>query len=291
VRLVDALAAMFEDAAVSAFETADGWSVEIYFATLPDTEHLRHLVADIAGAPAAQRLTFATVSEQDWVAASLAGLKPVSAGRFLVHGSHDRDTANARHGISIEIEAALAFGTGHHGSTRGCLLALDALLKSRRPRHILDVGTGTAVLAIAAAKALHRPVLASDIDRQAVETARENARRNAVAAQTEIIHASAVSLRRIRERAPFELVFANILLAPLKGLAGPIARVAAPDACVILSGLLPLQANAALAVYRSQGFALRRRLAVDGWTTLMLAGPRRMPRIRPKPVAASRRRS
>ena len=138
---------------------------------------MRALVALAAGAEAANALVFETVTAKDWVKAGLDGLPPVDAGRFVVHGAHDR-TAVAANRIGIEIEAALAFGTGHHGTTRGCLLALDGIVKARRPRNILDIGTGTGVLAIAAARALRRPVLASDIDPEAVGIARANARRN-----------------------------------------------------------------------------------------------------------------
>src|SRR5262249_32368698 len=163
-----------------------------------------------------------------------------------------------------------AFGTGHHGTTRGCLLALDALTK-RGPRHlrVLDIGTGTGVLAIAAAKALRRPVLASDIDRRAVETARANARANQAGALVRVVHASGLADHRLR--GPFDLVFANILLSPLKRLAAPIARVLAPDAHVVLSGLLVSQRSAALAAYRAQGLALVAQVPLDEWITLVLA--------------------
>ena len=215
------------------------------------------------------RLSFETVAARDWVAASLAELKPVTAGRFVVHGAHDR-AAIPSHCVGIEIEAALAFGTGHHGTTRGCLLALDQILRAHRPRRILDVGTGTGVLAIAAAKALHHRVLVSDIDARAVAVATENARINRVAPLIAVLHAPGLAARRVREHAPYDLVFANILLAPLRLLASPMARLMAPQARVILSGLLATQANAALAAYRSNDFALERRIVLDGWATLVL---------------------
>src|SRR5207253_1862311 len=151
---------------------------------------------------------------------------------FVVHGAHDRARVPVN-AIGIEIEAALAFGTGHHGSTRGCLLALDRIAKARRPRKILDIGTGSGVLAIAAAKALRRPVLATDIDAIAVRAARDNARRNRAAIA--VVHAAGVDARSLRARASFELVLANILLAPLQRLAAPMARLLAPSACVVLS--------------------------------------------------------
>jgi len=186
-----------------------------------------------------------------------------------VPGCHDRHRV-AHNRLGIEIEAALAFGTGHHGTTRGCLLALDRLLKTRRPRRVLDLGTGTGVLAIAAAKALHARVLASDIDPLAVSTARANARANAVSHRVEVLRAAGVKARRFAVLAPFDLVFANILLGSLQRLARPLSRLLASNARVILSGLLPNQANAALAAYAAQGLRLERRIALDGWVTLVL---------------------
>ena len=202
-------------------------------------------------------------------AVALAWLKPVAGGRFVVHGAHDR-AAIPSHCVGIEIEAALAFGTGHHGTTRGCLLALDQILRAHRPRRILDVGTGTGVLAIAAAKALRHHVLASDIDARAVAVATENARINHVAPLIAVLNTPGLAARRVREHAPYDLVFANILLAPLRLLASPMARLIAPQARVILSGLLATQANAGLAAYRSNDFALERRIVLDGWATLVL---------------------
>jgi ribosomal protein L11 methyltransferase len=233
-----------------------------------DREAVRDLVTDAAG-KAAGALTFETIADRDWITASLAGLAPVMAGRFVVHGRHDRRRIAANR-IAVEIEAALAFGTGHHGTTRGCLLALDRILKARRPRRILDVGTGSGVLAIAAAKTRRTRVVASDIDHNAVLVARGNARANGVAPFVEIVHARGLDDRRILAGAPYDLVLANILLEPLRRLAAPLARLTAPHARVVLSGLLPTHASATLAAYRAQGLALERRILLDGWTTLVL---------------------
>jgi ribosomal protein L11 methyltransferase len=175
-----------------------------------------------------------------------------------------------RNAIGIEIEAALAFGTGHHGTTRGCLLALDALLRRRRPRRVLDVGTGTGVLAIAAARALRRAVLASDVDPVAVQVARANARHNGVGALVTFIIAQGVADHRIARAAPYDLILANILLRPLQRLAAPITRLLAPHGRMILSGLLPGQANAIVSAYAAQGLALERRILLDGWVTLAM---------------------
>ena len=256
--------------ACSVFETARGrWTMAVHSRDAADIASIRALVETVAGAEVAGQLAFETIAETDWVAASLAGLAPVPAGRFLVHGAHDRDRVPANR-IGIEIEAALAFGTGHHGTTRGCLLALDGLLKCRRPRRVADIGTGTAVLAIAAARALRQSVLASDIDARAVTTACANARLNRAGTFVEIVRAAGLAHPRIRQRAPFDLVLANILLGPLQRLARPIIGVLAPCGRIVLSGLLASHANAALAAYRLQGLALERRILLDGWVTLVL---------------------
>src|SRR4051794_10431872 len=161
-RVVDVLTESFFEgqAAVAAFARSDGgWSVTVHFADPPDQDSIRELVGLAAGDAALPSLFFDTVEAKDWVKESLAGLVPVMAGRFMVHGQHDRAKVPPNK-IRIEIEAALAFGTGHHGTTRGCLLLLDDVLRSRMPRRVLDLGSGSGVLAIAAAKALRRTVLA-----------------------------------------------------------------------------------------------------------------------------------
>ena len=258
-----------EEAACAAFENERGqWEVAVHVQGVPDEARLRDLVALAAGNDAAQALRFEQVSDTDWVRQSLEGLKPVRAGRFPVHGSHDRDRVHAND-IGIEIEAALAFGTGHHGTTRGCLLALDDLARRRRFARVLDIGTGSGVLAIAAAKRLRTRVIASDIDRVAVNAARNNARLNC-APHIAFIHAPGASARAITVAGPFDLIFANILLGPLTRLAVPIRKLAAANARVVLSGLLPSHANAALAHYAAQGFRLERRIPLDGWMTLVL---------------------
>jgi ribosomal protein L11 methyltransferase len=195
----------------------------------------------------------------------------VRAVFFFVHGPHDRGRIPPN-AIGIEIEAALAFGTGHHGTTRGCLLALDELAKRIQPANILDIGTGSGVLAIAAARALQARVTASDVDRVAVAAARNNARLNR-APGIRFVHAAGASVRALMQSAPYDLIFANILLGPLLRLAQPIRKLSAPGGHVVLSGLLPSHANAALAAYRAQGYVLRRRIPLDGWMTLLLQRP------------------
>jgi ribosomal protein L11 methyltransferase len=268
--LANFLAEHLDFASVSAFEMPDGgWDVEVHSAEKFDEAALRRLIAEVAGDATAGALTFGTVEARDWVAASLEGLAPVEAGRFLIHGSHDRARAARAH-TPIEIEAALAFGTGHHGTTRGCLIALDQLLRKHRFRNILDVGTGTGVLAIAAAKELHAHVVASDIDKISVIVARENAHLNHAASTIDFVHAKGVDVHRIRSQAPYDLIFANIILTPLKLLASPIAKLLAPHGRIVLSGLLPSHASAAMSAYRMQGLSLEYRMTLDGWTTMIL---------------------
>jgi len=239
----------------------------MHFRAAPDEKIIRALTAAAAGNAAAKALRFERVAAKDWVRESLAGLAPVAAGRFIVHGAHDRARIPFNR-IGIEIEAALAFGTGHHGTTRGCLLALDWLCKSRPRRRILDLGTGSGVLAIAAARALRQRVLATDIDGAAVHAARANAARNRSGGFVEVIKADGVTAPKLRERGPYDLVLANILLRPLQRLAAPLTRLTAPGARIVVSGLLASQANAAIAAYG--GLALERRIELDGWTTLVL---------------------
>ncbi len=254
--------------AACAFEEREGvWAVELFFSAAPDEAELRGLIQAATDAETAQAAQFSQIAEQDWVVNSLAGLKPVRAGRVLLHGAHDRGQVK-RNDVGVEIEAALAFGTGHHGTTLGCLLALDRVLKRRRPVHVLDVGTGTGVLAIASARLLRRPVACGDLDPVAVETARANAKANGAGANVRPVVARGV--RHLALRRPADLIFANILAKPLRLLAPSLAAVAAPRAELVLSGLLPRDIAGVLSAYRAQGFALSERSEIDGWVTLIL---------------------
>ena len=271
-RVVDLLNESFFDgqAAIAAFEWSDGrWDVSMHFAETPDQTSIRELVGIAAGNDVAQHITFDTVEAKDWVKATLDELVPVRAGRFVVHGHHDRSKVSPNK-LGIEIEAALAFGTGHHGTTRGCLLLLDQVLKARRPARVLDLGTGTGVLAIAAAKAVQRAVLASDIDPLSVRVARDNARLNGTGNLVQTIRATGFSAAEFATHGAFDLVLANILANPLRQMATPMARHLAPSALVILSGLLPHQAGAVIAAYRARGLVLLRHLQIEGWSSLLM---------------------
>ncbi len=277
--VADIITESFEpgETAASVFETNPStdswttaeWTLDVFFGFAPDEAVIRALVEPMTNPEIARALVFSTVAETDWIAASLEGLAPVRAGRFVVHGAHGRGSVRP-HEIGLEIEAALAFGTGHHGTTRGCLLALDALLKRSAPDSILDVGTGTGVLAIAAARALRQPVAAGDIDPVATATARRNAVANGAGAWVRPVTAAGLAHPAIRRSGPFDLVLANILARPLRALAPAIARAATDDATLILSGLLVPDATGVLSAYAAQGFALARRRVIDGWVTLEL---------------------
>jgi ribosomal protein L11 methyltransferase len=275
-RAVDRLTESFFEgqAVIAAFEGPDGrWDITMHFAEAPDQAQVRELVGIAAGDDVAENITFDAVEAKDWVKATLEELVPVRAGRFIAHGRHDRAKIPPNK-LGIEIEAALAFGTGHHGTTRGCLLLLDSVLKARRPARVLDLGTGTGVLAIAAAKALRRHVLASDIDPLSVRVARDNARLNGTGNWVETIGATGFSAPQFGKRGPFDLVLANILANPLRQMATPMARHLAPSALVILSGLLPHQAQSVIAAYRARGLVLLRHFQIEGWSSLLMRNAR-----------------
>ena len=264
------------EAASTAFETDDpwpgggrAWLMEAYFGSEPDEEAIRALVAAAADETTARAATFGLTEKRDWVANSLAGLNPVRAGRFLVHGRHDRSRVRTND-VAVEIEAGLAFGTGHHGTTLGCLMHFDRLLKRRRPKRVLDVGCGAGVLAIAAARVLRRKVWLGDIDPVAVAVANANARLNGVGVLCRAIVSRGVENGAMREAAPYDLVFANILAKPLRLLAPSLAAVLSAEGDAIVSGLLLVDVPGVLASWRAQGFHLAERIELEGWASLRL---------------------
>lgn len=258
------------ETAVASFETEDGgpWLFEAYFARQPNEDAIRELIRPYVGEEA-DNAVFTAIDEKDWVRNSLEGLVPVRAGRFIVHGSHDRDKVGPDD-IAIEIEAALAFGTGHHGTTHGCLMALADELDLRRPRHILDVGTGTGILAFAAAKALQQTVVAGDIDPVAIEVAEENASLNGVAQWLDLYVAPGTQAPQARLPGHFDLVMANILAEPLRLMAPEISEVASRDGTLILSGLLTMDVENVLPAYEALGWKLTRRYDEEGWVAMVL---------------------
>jgi len=255
--------------AVTLFELGeDQVEVSAHYADEPALEQMLALIGAAIGAGDCGGVTIEQLPAEDWVSRAESLRAPVRAGRFLVHGRHDRGTVLPTI-YAIEIDAGLAFGTAHHATTRGCLMALDRIVKREHPRRVLDVGTGTGILAIAAARALNAPVIASDIDPIATMTARDNARRNGVDGRVKVVTAAGLAHPCLR-RASVDLLFANILLNPLLALAPDFARALRPHGICVLSGLLAGQARQAEARFRALGFNLESRILLDGWATLLL---------------------
>lgn len=259
-----------EPTGVGVFEIEDGsglWEVGAYFTEAPDEIAL----ALLAKAHDAPDFVISELPETDWVAKVRRDLAPVEAGRFFVHGSHDTDKLPEGK-ISLLIEAAMAFGTGHHGTTLGCLRALDRLLSEGHVfEKVADIGCGTAVLAMAAAHFTDEPVLASDIDEVAVDVAQSNVDANGQTGQVSCLEAAGFDHPDLHAAAPFDLVFANILKGPLIALAPDMAKHTKAGGHVILSGILNPQADAVVEVYTQNGFNLVDRTEIVDWTTLILS--------------------
>ena len=272
-RLFPALEAEFEE---------DGWPIALI--ELDETEFLQEISIYVDGntVDVEERLTTilrkhdlpVTLSHEelpdvDWVSRSLEGLKPVRAARFFVHGSHDRDRVQIGD-LAIEIEAGMAFGTGHHGTTVGCLQMIDSVARRERPRNALDLGTGSAVLAIGLAKLARIPILATDIDPVATKVAAENVRLNGVSAYVRTETATGFHHPALKLGAPFDLIVANILAKPLMQLAPQMSVHLTPGGSLILSGILDRQRDAVVAAYVAQRFRHVRTLHREGWVTLHL---------------------
>jgi ribosomal protein L11 methyltransferase len=249
-----------------------GWRVEGLSVKPPDRVALetRLAVALAAQDKSAPALAIERVPAIDWLARNQAAFPPLAVGRYFIHGAHYRDALPVAR-IGLLIDATTAFGTGEHATTRGCLMALDIAARRGRRRRVLDMGTGTGILAIAAAKTWRRPVQARDIDAEAVRVARHNAQRNCVAALVAVRTAPGYGDRMLRSAAPYDLVLANILARPLCLMARDLRRHLAPGGIVVLSGLLARHEQTVLAAHRRQGLHLLRRIAIEGWHTLVLA--------------------
>lgn len=257
--------------ASSYFEAPDrgSWIVDAYFNEPgPDIGDL--LLALSTLLPDLPEIDIVAVPEENWVALTQAGLPPVAAGAFVIHGGHDRARVGRRH-TAIEIDAGEAFGTAHHATTEGCLWALDALLRRRSFGRVLDLGCGAGVLAIAARRRLPlAEVTGSDIDPVAIDVARVNGRVNRCAGSIAWICAADLAHGRLRQRGPFDLVLANILAGPLVRLAPTLKRSVSMGGFVVLSGILDVQAREVRATYLAAGFRLARQQIERGWATLVL---------------------
>lgn len=247
------------------------WRIDAFPTDTVEAGRLR----EILGGFAELKVITEVLADADWLAMALSGLPPVRAGRFFVYGAHDRGRIPPN-AVNLRIEAGAAFGTGHHGTTVGCLVAFDRLLKAERFHKVLDVGAGTGVLAIAAMKTGSRLAVGTDIDKDSVRISNENAGVNGVRAR--FVHASGLSHATVRKPAPYDLVFANILARPLVSLAQDIAMATRPGGVAILSGLLRTQERMVRAAYLSRGFKLEARIHRDAWSALVLRRGRRTAR-------------
>lgn len=239
------------------------WRIDAFPTSREEADGVEALLREHDGL----RVHVETLADADWLAMSLSGLPPVRAGRFFVYGAHDQGRVPVNT-VNLMIDAGAAFGTGHHGTTVGCLIAFDDLLKRERFGRVLDVGAGTGVLAIAAAKTGSAVALGTDIDEPSVRIANENAKLNGVHAR--FVHASGLNDQAVRGHGPYDLVFANILAPPLVALSQDIKTSLKLGGMAILSGLLRTQERRVSAAYLSRGFRLERRIHRDAWSALVL---------------------
>ena len=244
-------------------EDRNVWRIDAFPTTEDEADGLMQVLGGFPALTSAKE----KLADADWLAMALSGLPPVRAGRFFVFGAHDQGLAPLS-AVSLRIEAGAAFGTGHHGTTVGCLLAYDALLKKARFRRVLDVGAGTGVLAIAAARTGTPVAVGTDIDAPSVRISNENARLNRTHAR--FVHANGLNHKDVTAHAPYDLVFANILARPLVSLSQDIKLALKPGGIAILSGLLRTQERTVRAAYVSKGFRVVSHIHRDAWATLVL---------------------
>lgn len=272
--ILDILSEVFEEgeyaiATMEIDEARDVWEASVYLPKAEEAEIKAKIADALAARYPALEIEREILPDVDWVAKSLEGLQPVRAGRFLVHGSHDRDKVLPGD-VAIEIDAGQAFGTGHHGTTAGCLEMIDWVLRSRKVKSALDLGTGSGVLAIAARKIARIPVLATDIDPVAVKVARQNIRANDISNGISLAVAPGFHHGSFAKSGPFDLIIANILARPLMRMAPDLARHVAPGGTIILSGILASQRYKVLAAYNAQKLAHVRTIWRNGWVTIVM---------------------
>nr|WP_316628821.1 50S ribosomal protein L11 methyltransferase [uncultured Brevundimonas sp.] len=244
-------------------EDKEIWRIDGFPTTDEEAERMAAILRDHGGL----EVVVEKLADADWLAMSLSGLPPVEAGRFFVYGAHDQGKVPEGR-VNLKIDAGAAFGTGHHGTTVGCLEAFDTLLKTERFDKVLDVGCGTGVLAIAAAKTGTPIAVGTDIDEPSARIANENAEIND--AKCDFYFADGLSDPRIAQHAPYDLVFANILAAPLVHLAPEIGAALKSGGVAILSGLLRTQEERVLEAYLPLGFVVEQIIHHDAWSALQL---------------------
>jgi ribosomal protein L11 methyltransferase len=257
---------MLEGATYSILEEDEDkgiWRIDAFPTSDAEAERFEAVLTQAGGLKVSREV----LADADWLAMALSGLPPVRAGRFFIYGMHDRGKTPVNT-VNLRIEAGAAFGTGHHGTTVGCLLAYDRVIKARRFDKVLDVGAGTGVLAIAAVKTGAKLAVGTDIDRVSVRISRENALVNKAPAR--FVHASGLGHRLVASHAPYDLVFANILARPLISLSQDIKGALKPGGVAILSGLLRTQERAVKAAYLSRGFRVKFVIRRDAWVALAM---------------------
>ena len=275
--ILDLMSDAFEEdgyaiATMEVDEKRDIWEASLYIDFDEEAEMTERFAALVGDAYPELAINREIIPDVDWIARSLEGLQPVHAGRFVVHGSHDRGKARAGE-IAIEIDAGQAFGTGHHGTTAGCLEIIEKVMRARQPRKVLDLGTGSGVLAIAARKLAPARVLATDIDPVATRVARENVRLNGIASGIALETATGFHSTAFRRQGPFDLIIANILARPLMRMAPQLAEHLAPGGQVVLSGILANQRWKVIAAYNGAGLRHVHTIWRNGWVTIHLDRP------------------
>ncbi len=261
----------FESAAIGYFELLNHeWCVEVYFSGYPDIEQFRSYLQSQLNLATLPKLKLAPVANLDWVSHAQKFLSPVRCGRFVCYGSHDRGSVFINR-FAIQINAGQAFGTSHHGTTQGCLNAIDRLAKRYAFKRIVDIGTGTGILAIAASKCWPGiTIIATELDPLAVAIAKQNCALNSLRNRILVLQANGLKHPEIQNTEPYHLILANILAGPLKRMAGDISKHLKPGGVAILSGILDSQSSQLEARYRLQGLTLETRICLEGWTTLIM---------------------
>jgi len=297
VDAVEEVLAVLDDEAQSfaTYEDADGdWRCEIITRAAPERERWWALLAEVLGevAPAVEDIAIEPLAEQDWLEATKRSFPPIAVGRFWIYGSHVEDAPPAD-AVALQIDAGAAFGSGEHGSTMGCLVAIDGLARRRRFKRVLDLGCGSAILAIAALKCWPTArAYACDLDPDSVRAAEENGRENGVAQRLRTAVCDGYDRPELRRADRFDLVLANILAGPLVEMSPDLAHTLAPGGHAVLSGLLNAQAHQVVAAHRRQGLVLESRRDVGPWSTLVFKQPlssRQRARIRrPSPYPYER---
>ena len=265
-----------DDTALLASEIETGadkgkWKLDAIFQDHPDEALLNTsltLAAEAAGI-SLPPYQICELAQRDWLRENLISFAPVSVGRYYIYGSHIQEPP-PKTKLSLKIDAATAFGSGEHFTTKGCLMAMEEISRFRRPKNILDMGCGSGILGLAAALTFRTNVMAADIDPESVRVTKQNAANNHLARYITARAGNGYKPVIIRSKAPYDLVFSNILARPLTLMAKDLASVLAPDGLAVLSGLLNRQEQWVLSAHRRVGLHLKKRYRLEGWSTLIV---------------------